>query len=58
MSVRFGMLFPLDGRRRLGADVVNHPVDTPDLVDDAVGDACQEILGKPGPIRRHGIVHW
>lgn len=33
------VLFPLDGGRRLGADVVRDPVDPSDLVDDPVGRA-------------------
>src|SRR3546814_6557443 len=35
---------PLDRRRRLAADVVDHARDAADLVDDAVGDAAEEVV--------------
>jgi len=39
-------LFPLDGRGGLGRDVVNDAVDPFDFVDDAIGDAAEEIVGE------------
>ena len=36
LSVRVGGLFPLDGCRRLGGDVVGYAVDAADFVDDLV----------------------
>jgi predicted PurR-regulated permease PerM len=35
---------PFDRSRRLGGDVVNNAVDTPDLVDDAVRDAPENVV--------------
>ncbi len=40
----------LDRRRRLGGDVVDHPVNPLDLVDDSVRDTGQEIIRKASPI--------
>ncbi len=37
-------LLPLDGGGRLAGDVVDHPVDALDLVDDAVGDPAQKVV--------------
>ena len=39
----FFNLFPLDGGRRLGGDVVYHPVDAGDLVDNTVGNFRQQL---------------
>ena len=36
---------PLDRRRGLGADVQDDPVDAAHLVDDAVGDGAQDVVG-------------
>src|SRR5690606_38463701 len=44
-------LLPLDRRRRLPADVVHHPRDTPDLVDDPVRYPPQEIVTHVLPVR-------
>lgn len=38
-------LFPLDRGRRLAGDVVHHPVDAFDLIDDAAADVGQKIVG-------------
>ena len=38
-------LFPFDGAGGFGADVVDDAVDGLDFVDDAVGDAGEEIVG-------------
>ena len=34
-------LFPFNGARRFGADIVNHAVDTMDFVDDSVGKSAE-----------------
>ena len=47
---------PFDGARRLGRDVVGHPVHTVDLVDDAARHALEHVVGQPGPVRRHGVL--
>src|SRR3546814_4086528 len=46
---------PLDRRRRLAADVVDHARDAADLVDDAVGDAAEEVVRQVRPVRGHEI---
>lgn len=50
-----GSLFPFDGGGGLGGDVVNDSVDAPDLVDDAVGDGGQGVVGESCPVRGHGV---
>ena len=49
------VLFPLDSRRRLAADIVHHPVDPLDIVDDLIGDIRQEGIREMRPIGRHPI---
>src|SRR4051794_25985042 len=44
-------LLPLDGGRRLAADVVDHPVDALDLVDDPRRDPGQQLIRQVRPIR-------
>jgi hypothetical protein len=39
-------LLPLDGAGGLTGDVQRHPVDAGDLVDDAVADALEEVVGR------------
>jgi hypothetical protein len=51
----FVSLFPLDGRRRLGRDVVNDTVDVLDFVDDPVGDFLQYIERNSCPVGGHSI---
>lgn len=48
-------LFPLDGRRRLGTDIVDHAVDALDLINDPVGNLAEQFRGKLHPIRGHAI---
>jgi hypothetical protein len=48
-------LLPLDGAGRLRADVIDHPVDTIDFIDYAIGDFAQQSMRQLCPIRRHGI---
>ena len=50
-----GGLFPLDGARRLGGDVVADAVDAADVVDDVVGDFGEEVVGEVGPVGCHGV---
>src|SRR5689334_23378527 len=47
---------PLDRRRRLAGDVVNHAVDASDLVDDAVADGRQDLVGQAGPVGGHEVL--
>ena len=41
-----GLLFPLNRTGRLGRDVIYHSVHAPDLVDNAVGNAAHQFIGK------------
>ena len=50
------VLLPLDGAGRLGTYVIDHAVDTPDLIDDTVGNPAEDLMGQFRPIGRHGIV--
>src|SRR4051794_15262365 len=47
---------PFYGSRRLARNVQRDAVDAGDLVDDAVGDALEQIVRKAGPVRGHGVV--
>src|ERR1044071_3396252 len=47
--------FPFYRARRLRADVVHHAVDAAHLVDDAVGDLAQDVVGQLRPVRRHPV---
>lgn len=53
--MRCAALFPLDGGRWLGGDVVGHAVDAADLADDFVGYVGQEVVGQAGPVGCHGV---
>src|SRR3954453_44766 len=46
---------PLDRRRRLRTDVVDHAVDTLDLVHDARGDRGEDLVRQPGPVGGHAV---
>lgn len=48
-------LFPLDGCRRLGGDVVGYAVDAANFVDDLVRYFSQEVVGQMGPVGGHGV---
>ena len=48
-------LFPLDGCRRFGRDVIDNAVDPLDLVYDAVADLGQEIIWEMEPVCRHSV---
>jgi len=43
-------LFPLDGARGLGRDVIADAVDAARFDDDAVGDARQHFVGQAAPV--------
>ena len=43
-------LFPLDGRGRLGRNVVAHAVGAGNLGNNAAGDAGQHVVGQLGPV--------
>src|SRR3546814_4805267 len=45
--------FPLDRGGRLAADVVDDAGDATQLVDDAVGDAAEELVRQVRPVRGH-----
>src|SRR5919107_2331434 len=47
---------PLYGAWRFARDVQGDAVDAGDLVDDAVGDALEEVVGETGPVGGHGVV--
>ena len=49
-------LFPLDRAGRLGGDVVHHPVDAADLVDDPGGHSRQQVGREPGPVGGHEVL--
>ncbi len=34
------LLFPLNGGRWLAADIINHPINTLYIIDDAIADMC------------------
>ena len=48
--------FPLDRRRRLGADVVHHAVHALHFVDDPRRNAGQQVVGQVAPVGRHEIL--
>src|SRR6266511_1726493 len=48
-------LLPLDGRRRLGRDVIDHPVDTFDFVDDARRDPREQVVWQASPVGGHTV---
>nr|VUD28729.1 AraC family transcriptional regulator [Raoultella sp. NCTC 9187] len=47
--------FPFDRRRRLTADVIHHAGDTVHFVDDAVGDAAEEVVRQVRPVGGHKV---
>src|SRR5450432_2778592 len=49
-------LLPLDGAGRFAADVVDHAGNTGDFVDDAGGNALEDIAGETYPIGGHGVI--
>lgn len=48
-------LLPLDGRGRLGRDIVHHAIYPLHLMDNLVGDRRQEVVRQVNPVGRHGI---
>ena len=55
ISPRDGCLLPLNGGGGLGGDVVDHAVDGPDLICDAVGAPLQEVRLEGVPVGRHAV---
>src|ERR1043165_1112914 len=49
-------LFPLDGGRRLRAYVIDHAVDSGDLVYNSAAHPLEQVISEPCPVRRHGVV--
>src|SRR2546427_10713078 len=48
-------LLPLDRRRRLAGNVVDHAVDPAHFVDDAVGDFREQRVRQRRPARGHDV---
>src|SRR5215218_7619464 len=48
--------FPLYGAGRLAGNVQRHAVDAGHLVDDAVADLLQQVVGEAGPVCGHRVV--
>src|SRR5262245_21056304 len=49
------LLFPLNRGRRLGTDVVHHPIHTLHFIDDPVRYPAQYVIRDLSPIGRHPI---
>ncbi len=49
------LLFPLNGGRRFGGDIVHHPVDSVHFIDDPVGDPLECVMWNSGPVSGHAI---
>ena len=49
-------LFPFYGRWRFAGDVVHHPIHSGHLVDDAVRDASEDVVGEACPICGHSVL--
>src|SRR3989338_5260706 len=49
-------LFPFNSCRGLGRNIVDHPVDAFDFVDDPVRHLLPHLGGQLGPIRSHRIL--
>src|SRR5438477_12378835 len=48
-------LFPLDGGRRLRANVVNDPVDSLDLIDDPARNPPEHLVREREPVGSHAV---
>ncbi len=48
-------LLPLNGAGGLGAYVVDDTIDALNLIDDAVGESAQEIVGEVSPVGGHPV---
>lgn len=46
---------PLNARRRLRADVIQHAVHAFDAVEDLVGGVAEHFIGQPDPFGGHGV---
>ena len=51
----FSFLLPLNRRWRFAGDVVADAVDAADFVDDADGDAVEDVVGDARPVGGHEI---
>lgn len=49
-------LFPLNRSGGFGGDVVDDAVDAVDLVGDAVGDGCEDIIRNSCPVCGHEVI--
>ena len=49
-------LFPLDGCRGLGCNIVYNPIDPRNFIYNARADAVQNIVGDTGPVSGHKII--
>ena len=50
------ILFPLHRSGGFGGDVVDDAVDAVNLVGDAVGDGCEDIIRDSCPVCGHEVV--
>lgn len=53
---QFEFLFPLYSGWGLAGDIVDHAVYPGYFIDDAAGDASQEVIGETSPISGHSIL--
>ncbi len=49
------LLFPFNGSRGFGADIIDDPINTFNFVDDTVGELAQQVVGKVGPVGSHSV---
>src|SRR4030042_3280930 len=49
-------LFPLYSGWRFAGDIVDHAVDAGHFVDDAAGDASQQVVGQACPVGGHSVL--
>jgi hypothetical protein len=54
--IRPPSLLPFYGRRGLGGNIVDNAVDAVYLVNDAVGDTRQQVVGQTRPVGGHGVI--
>ena len=48
-------LFPLYGCGRLAGNIVDYPADSVNLIDYAVGDTSEQLIGKMSPVSGHEV---
>lgn len=55
MNTQPGRLFPLDSTRWFRANVVNHPIDAPDLINNPVGNDSEHLMRDRVPVGGHKV---